>query len=109
MPRETTVPARMPDLADNPVSPTVPAPAQRQTVPRQTVPAPAPRQTTPRQTVPASAPAQVSSTTAWWIAAGVIIVALAVAAGILVGLSLAQRDGQDLPGGTHSRPASPAG
>ncbi|WP_432835516.1 hypothetical protein [Dactylosporangium sp. CA-092794] len=32
-----------------------------------------------------------SSATAWWIAVGVIIVALAVAAGVLVGLSLAAR------------------
>ena len=35
----------------------------------------------------------VSSATAWWIAVGVIVVALAVAAGILVGLNLAQRSG----------------
>jgi hypothetical protein len=33
----------------------------------------------------------VSSATAWWIAVGVIVVALAVAAGILVGLHLARR------------------
>jgi hypothetical protein len=46
----------------------------------------------------------VSSATAWWIAAGVIVVALAVAAGILVGLSLARRDGASgaagVPGST---------
>ncbi|HTJ32184.1 MAG TPA: hypothetical protein VL738_03045 [Dactylosporangium sp.] len=35
-----------------------------------------------------------SSATAWWIAVGVIIVALAVAAGVLVGLSLAARGGE---------------
>jgi Ca-activated chloride channel family protein len=35
-----------------------------------------------------------SSATAWWVAVGVIIVALAVAAGVLVGLSLAARGGE---------------
>jgi hypothetical protein len=42
---------------------------------------------------PPGTSAQRSSATAWWIATGVIIVALAVAAGILVGLSLAARGG----------------
>ncbi|MEV6931264.1 hypothetical protein AB0M46_43165 [Dactylosporangium sp. NPDC051485] len=57
---------------------------------------------------PAGAPAgpppqHRSSATAWWIAIGVIIVALAVAAGVLVGLSLAAR------GGSADSPAGAAG
>jgi hypothetical protein len=44
------------------------------------------------QAVPgAKGSSRKSSATAWWIAIGVIIVALAVAAGVLIGLSLAQR------------------
>jgi hypothetical protein len=50
----------------------------------------------------------VSSTTAWWIAAGVIVVALAVAAGILVGLSLARRGGGS-PDGTAGALSGTAG
>ncbi|MFC4043131.1 hypothetical protein ACFO1B_32275 [Dactylosporangium siamense] len=100
----------MPDLAVTPASPTVPAPAAKQAAPRQATPRQAtPKQATPKQGAPTSASSQVSSATAWWIAAGVIIVALAVAAGILVGLSLAQRDGQEPPGGNQPRSTSPAG
>ncbi|MET7421749.1 hypothetical protein [Dactylosporangium sp. NPDC005555] len=54
----------------------------------------APRRTAqPQPAVPARLPAEPapSSATAWWIAAGVIVVALAVAAGILVGLNLGRR------------------
>ena len=43
---------------------------------------------------PPERPDKRSSATAWWIAVGVIIVALAVAAGVLVGLSLAARHGE---------------
>ncbi|GAA2346268.1 hypothetical protein [Dactylosporangium salmoneum] len=48
-------------------------------------------------------PERRSSATSWWIAIGVIIVALAVAAGVLVGLSLAAR------GGSAGQPAGAAG
>ncbi|WP_327006154.1 hypothetical protein OHA72_01955 [Dactylosporangium sp. NBC_01737] len=77
-------PLRLPVPDDR--QPHLPArePAPRQPVPQQ------PAQRPPRR-VPAIEPPQVSSATAWWIAAGVIVVALAVAAGILVGLSLARR------------------
>jgi Ca-activated chloride channel family protein len=44
-------------------------------------------------TPPPAAPEEHSPATAWWIAAGVIIVALAVAAGVLVGVRLAARGG----------------
>jgi hypothetical protein len=51
-------------------------------------------------------PPRVSSATAWWIAVGVIVVALAVAAGILVGLHLARRGPADAAGATcDGRPA----
>ncbi|MFG2036478.1 hypothetical protein [Dactylosporangium sp. NPDC048998] len=43
-----------------------------------------------------------SSATAWWIAVGVIIVALAVAAGVLVGLRLAARAGQEPNGAAEA-------
>ncbi|MEV4131547.1 hypothetical protein AB0J72_05220 [Dactylosporangium sp. NPDC049742] len=49
------------------------------------------------------APGRMSSTTAWWIAVGVVIVALAVAAGVLVGLNLARRGS---PSGAAGAPAS---
>ncbi|MDG6104772.1 hypothetical protein Daura_05525 [Dactylosporangium aurantiacum] len=72
-------------------APRIPEPALRIPEPAPRIPAPRP---TTRPTTPAPAPSTpVSSTTAWWIAAGVIVVALAVAAGILVGLNLAQRGG----------------
>ncbi|GGM75761.1 hypothetical protein ACFFX1_47150 [Dactylosporangium sucinum] len=58
--------------------------------PAEVMPPPPPAQIPehlPRQRVPA--PKQRASATAWWVAVGVIIVALAVAAGVLVGLRLA--------------------
>lgn len=61
-------------------------------------PAQAPPARVPAQ--PPAAPPTISSTTAWWIAAGVIIVALAVAAGILVGLNLARRGPAGAAGAT---------
>ncbi|MFF5226313.1 hypothetical protein [Dactylosporangium sp. NPDC000521] len=45
----------------------------------------------PRAVPAAPPPDRMSSTTAWWIAVGVVVVALAVAAGVLVGLNLARR------------------
>jgi hypothetical protein len=70
-------------------------------LPRQRGPAPAPAQAVPMPGKAPPPPGRKSSATAWWIAAGVVIVALAVAAGILVGLSLAQRhSGTGVPGAT---------
>ncbi|UWP83839.1 hypothetical protein [Dactylosporangium fulvum] len=45
----------------------------------------------PVQPPPVRPPERRSSATAWWIAIGIIVVALAVAAGVLVGLNLARR------------------
>jgi hypothetical protein len=66
-------------LEDTAAAPAAVAPPQRRRSARQSPePVPAPG---------------MSSATAWWIAVGVIVVALAVAAGVLVGLNLAQRSG----------------
>jgi len=54
-------------------------------------PAGLPAQVVPLPKKAPQPPRRASSATAWWIAVGVIIVALGIAAGILVGLSLAQR------------------
>ncbi|MEU0559760.1 hypothetical protein [Dactylosporangium sp. NPDC006015] len=58
---------------------------------------------TAQATQVAPPPGRMSSTTAWWIAVGVVVVALAVAAGVLVGLNLARRGS---PSGAAGAPAS---
>ncbi|UWZ37718.1 hypothetical protein Drose_05455 [Dactylosporangium roseum] len=71
-----------------------------QRIPRQRQPYEPP----PVQPPPVRPPERRSSGTAWWIAIGIIVVALAVAAGVLVGLNLARRD-SGAHGAACDRPA----
>ena len=75
-----------------------PATPQQRMPPTRLSPVSAAGSAPPSVRLPAQ-PSSVSRTTAWWIAAGVIVVALAVAAGILVGRSLARRGGSGDPDG----------
>ncbi|MGI5178727.1 hypothetical protein ACQEVZ_20560 [Dactylosporangium sp. CA-152071] len=76
-------------------------PLERAPAPQTTQTAQAAQATQATQVAPP--PGRMSSTTAWWIAVGVVVVALAVAAGVLVGLNLARRGS---PSGAAGAPAS---
>jgi hypothetical protein len=53
-----------------------------------------------RQGPPPIAPAATNSSRSWWIAAGIVVLALGIAAGTLVGLNFAARDRIDASGST---------